>query len=193
MRQPHATAFKPSCIPFNRTTAFHTGNHEQHAMCLVLQALNAPHQDQLPAEPSSVTGPLHASAPGAQAPPSPLQPPAAAAAAGPAAGPAQHSRPMNGPLTSALARHHRRTTSNGGSSDGAGSPNLFPAQAPVTPAGAAAAGTLSPQSTAASTAAAAAASASDIAAGVQQLTVGRAHSQVCCCCMPGNRKRVVCQ
>jgi hypothetical protein len=146
---------------------------------LVLQVLNGPQQDPLAAEPSAVAGPLHASAPGAQAPPSPLLPPPAAAA-----GPTHHSRAMNGPLTSALARHHRRTTSNGGSSDGAGSPNLFPAQAPATPAGAAAAGTLSPQSTGASASAAAAAGGNDSAAGVQHLTVGRARSQVCYCVQP---------
>jgi hypothetical protein len=85
---------------------------------------------------------------------------------------------MNGPLTSALARHHRRTTSNGGSSDGAGSPHLMPGQAPVTPGGAApagmsvqsapsAAGTLSPQSTGGASVVAAAGTAAGTAAAGQ--------------------------
>lgn len=135
--------------------------------CCCLQALNnAPHHEELPApaEPPAVSGPLHAAAPTGQAA---------------AASEAQPTRAMNGPLTSALARHHRRTTSNGGSSDGAGSPNLMPAQAPVTPAGAAAAGTLSPASTTASAGAGASgtgAGASAAAGG--QSTPRMAHSQV---------------
>lgn len=130
-----------------------------------VQALNAPQQQQEQppaAEPAAVSGPLHAAAPGT-----------VPATAG------QSGRAMNGPLTSALARHHRRTTSNGGSSDGgAASPNLLPAQAPITPAGAASAGTLSPQSTGTPAAGAAAANGNGNAAGVQQLMAGSAHSQV---------------
>lgn len=134
-----------------------------------VQALNAPQQpqEQPPAaEPAAVSGPLHAAAPGA-----------VPATAG------QPRRAMNGPLTSALARHHRRTNSNGGSSDGgAASPNLLPAQAPITPAGAASAGTLSPQSTDTPAAgAAAAANGYGNAAGVQQLMTGSIHSQVGSC------------